>query len=250
MKTKIVTTVLELNIYNNSSHIVKLYSIFPGTRDRIINKMNTKFIKNDYTYPSDDEKGVWMKVRKPFVIFNECECGNTIQNTGELTSYKLQGGNQFITFRIKDVNSDQSYYAGHDNDTGPTIFNSPLNKYMSYYTDDSKKDKECVNTCAYIYPLLSREYDLCVDSNKAGNCIKLNPGESISVPIAFEYHTNENEYITKYMSFDLRPSLYQDPITYTFGVTAKYQATPADRVLAALNQPIGKQIKYNNIVSD
>ena len=248
--TKIVTTILDLNILNNSTHILKLYSIFPGTRDRIINKMNTKFIKEDYTYPTNNEKGVWMKVRKPFILFDECECGNTVQTTGESVSYKLQSGNQFITFRIKDVNSDQLYYAGHDNDTGTSVFNSPLKKYMSYYTDDNKKNTECVDTSAYIYPLLSREYDLCVDSNKAGNCIKLNPGESISIPIAFEYHTNENEYITKYMSFDLRPSLYKDPITYTFGVTAKYQATPADNALAAINQLIGKQTKYNNIVAN
>ena len=47
-------------------------------------------------------------------------------------------------------------------------------------------------------------------------------GESVSIPIVFEYFLSEKEKITKRIMFDLRHSLVVNPLNYIIEITANY----------------------------
>ena len=54
--------------------------------------------------------------------------------------------------------------------------------------------------------------------------------------------------VSKTISFDLLPSLYQDPINYEFTVTCKFELTPQDRALMN-NRKYTEDIKYTTTVT-
>ena len=97
----VVTTVLNLVISNKSDHIVKLYSMFPGSRDTYLNDLKN-YMYNVSNYCRTDS--------------TELPGGVTLnyygENNGVMTEmYKLQTANQFITFRINDLYTGKQYYA-------------------------------------------------------------------------------------------------------------------------------------------
>ena len=49
------------------------------------------------------------------------------------------------------------------------------------------------------------------------------------------------------MSFDIRPSLYKDPVNYTFTIIAKKENTVQDQVLASQQATYLENTKYNVI---
>lgn len=231
-KDKIVTVVLNIALTNTSDHTVKLYSMFPGSRSLTINELaNIKSGLDIYDYVGDskrelddeDEKfepkyGVWL---------------NYFEDNEDKLS--LQTANQFITFRIKDINDGTPYYVKNKwSQSGKTL---SLEKDNTKYT--SKKPG---GDLAFMYPKIQDKYSLCLDSDNIGSYMTLSPGTIILIPIVFEYRIeNQNtKSISKTMSFDLRTSLYKDPITYTFRVTAKHSSTAQDKAVAA-----GKNKVYN-----
>ena len=47
-------------------------------------------------------------------------------------------------------------------------------------------------------------------------------GESVSIPIVFEYYLSVKENISKRIMFDLRNSLVTNPLNYIIEITANY----------------------------
>ena len=87
-----------------------------------------------------------------------------------------------------------------------------------------------------IYPYVSTKHGLCIDSNDVKTYMIVNPGEEIIVPLYCEYKVAvPNSLIKKTLSFDLRTSLYNDPLNYTFTITAKNTTTVSDK-LTLLNK--------------
>lgn len=224
----IVSVVLNLVISNTSQHTVKLYSLFPGNRDNSIYKLkNTKYKKEDYTEYSDEEElGVWMQVNS------------------EAPKWKLQTANQYITFRINDPYNGEKYYKKYadENLTDPEL-PSNESKYNSLETD--LKDK----FGSIIYPFLREEFSLCMNNDTTNTYKLLAVGEEIVVPLIMEYKlSDDNDNISKTISFDLRTSLYSDPINYTFKVTAKMNNSTQDKLISANKKSING-VKYNTIVT-
>ena len=61
-KDNIVSTLINISIKNNSDTAMKLYSLFPGNRDVLLN--NTKVsIVNKANYCDSTNNGVWIKYR-------------------------------------------------------------------------------------------------------------------------------------------------------------------------------------------
>lgn len=208
-RTGLVTTILNISLYNNSNHSIKLYSLFPGNRDtNIYNFLANKYGKNNYA--ADREEGVWI----------ESTNGGNEQTI-------LQGCNQFLYFRLKDVNDNTAYYTSGNVASDNNKLSTSKKLYKS--TATSKID----GTLAYMYPRLTDKYGLCIDSNSVGSYLTLAPGEEISIPVIFEYSIAPGKTISKTMSFDILPSLYKDPITYTFRVNAKYSLNSVDKVVAS-----------------
>lgn len=212
-----VSTVLNISLYNDSNHTVKLFSLFPGNRDeQIANLLSKKYDKSSYCKTNGDvavlDNGIWMEY----------------PGDSELES-TIQGGNQFVYFRINDVNTGSNFYQ------------------ESQLTKDGFKTLVNGSTA---YPKLSDKYSLCLDASTPGTYLTLGPNEEILIPIVFIYKLNgENESTYQTISFEILPSLYKDPIPYTFRINAKYSATSQDKVIMTNKKKFrswwgGKDVNY------
>ena len=265
----IVSTILNIDITNTSQiYTIKLYSMFPGPRTTILNNArNTKFKIDDYVgnknviydistqmsdtilYPQYEEDeiepasiantsgplGVWFKY------------GGTTNNSSNMMPQTM---NQFITFRRCSVYDDTEYYKDfksneflaslgrgtHQPWEGQQTVWLSMNKDLTQIMVPSSDTSNIIMAAAY--PCVTNKYGLCLETNTQRAFRAIAPGETITVPIVFEYffgsNINDNSVVNsiyKTISFDLRPSLYADPINYTFKINAKWKDTAQDRLL-------------------
>ena len=206
-----VSTILNIMLTNNSDHTMKIYSMFPGSRDKSINELSeSKYDKEDYCM--GDDKGVWIK----------CQQGD-----GEYDH--IQTANQVITFRIKDA-YDGSYY---------------------YTNEDMTKDIFNLNDRGLTaYPYIATKNSLCLDSDAVRSYVTISPKSSIIIPLMVVYNINDRISVTKTISFDVRTSLYQDPLNYIFSITAKKANTYQDKLISSARKNYGIKdtngwVKYN-----
>lgn len=237
----LVTTILNISIKNNSDHSVKLFSMFPGGRDVNINDLiNYKFAKEQYQNPynttgSKNIQGIW---------FEHPEYEEQCSHNAEKVSSSIQGGNQFIYFRLTDPNTG-TYYYSEGNQSGENLLSMDKNYIKA-------PSIEMSSTCAYLYPKLSHRFNLTIESNTIGSYLILSPQQEIIIPLVFEYFVRENESISKTISFEIFPSLYKDPIPYICCINAKYQNSLLDDITMTNQQHINNvwgdtPVKYNTV---
>lgn len=200
-KNNVASVILNLSINNTSDRAIKIYSVFPGNRKVRLNNTSARYAKKS-DYCKGNNEGVWFKYK-----------AGTDKN-------KLQTQNQFITFRINDAWTGEEYYSA--NATA-----SSNNKQDSTKIDSiGQFDPGMV-----IYPQVTSEYDLCINSDDTRSYMVINPGEYKNVPLMCSYKVSKNnDSIEKTISFDLRTSLYGDPINYSFTVVAKNNASVQDKL--------------------
>lgn len=202
---KIVSTLINISITNTSDIALKLYSLFPGNRNVNLNNTSSSVVKKtDYCFGNNG--GVWFKY----------------QHGSDET--KLQTQNQFITFRINDPWTGKEYYGESAGIDTNNMQNSTKLLDISNDTD----------VAMIAYPYVSTLHGLCIDSDNARSYLVVNPGESITIPIMCSYIVSKpNESIMKTISFDLRTSLYNDPINYTFTIVGKNTSSIQDKLTIA-----------------
>ena len=228
----VASIVLNLTLTNISERTIKLYSMFPGDRTKTINDLaHIRFTREDYCEGKEDEsKGVWIRYAS---------------DDAEGVHLKLQNANQFITFRIKDANDGRAYYEDADQRSKYNLL-SLDKQYISaeQYTNLNPSETEGYARFAWMYPMLKDEWGITLGEDTANTFLTLAPGDQLIVPIIFEYIVDDSKKneaatgvftavgsVTKTMSFDLRTSLYTDPINYIFQVTAKNTMKVADKLI-------------------
>lgn len=201
-KKGIVTTILNINIKNTSSHTLKLYPLFPGPSDTLINKLTSTAYSKD-VYCIDTNKGVYMKLQN--------KDGMSGENGGV-----LQTANQFLTFCIKSRYSGDTYYDNGGNvTTGLPVL---------------------TNKGSVLYPYIAEKTSLCLDGGFNKVTYKLiNPGESVIIPMEAQYNLSDEGSTgtaesSNTISFDVRTSLYQEPTNYKFTVVFKKDSSTLDSV--------------------
>lgn len=244
-----VSTILNISITNTSENTVKLYSIFPGNRNVTLN--DSYAIRNNDNYKNYiyRENGVYFKyVTKGEVNGSICpeHCVDSTGKSLHSADTSLQTHNQFITFRINDAWTLEDYY------TDETIkSDDEYDRLTMLQLPEITDGKGLV-----VYPYLNTKYGLCMDSDNIRTYMVINPGEEIIVPLycefAFGDGTEDKKEYKKTISFDLRTSLFSDPINYAFKVIAKYTATTNDRLTAknktSLLDRATTQSKYNHTI--
>ena len=209
LENGIVSTMVNISIANISANAMKLYPLFPGSRANIINTIPT-FIYHPNNYCIGTAAGVYF-------AYNS--------NNNEINT-SLQRQNQFITFRINDPWTGENYYNSDATAASVNLQNAkalPVNIPVNNNT----------STNMVIYPYLNTEYSLCVDNDSNRSYLLLNPGEEVIIPMYCGYYVNdteENKQIKKTISFDIRNSLFTDPINYTFEVVAKNTTSIQDKL--------------------
>lgn len=198
----IVTTILNINIKNTSSHTLKLYPLFPGPSDTLINKLKSTAYSKDI-YCTDTNKGVYMKLQE-----KDSKSGENVKT--------LQTANQFLTFCIKSRYSGDTYY-----DNGGNVTTGL---------------PELKNKGSVLYPYIAEKTSLCLDGGFNKVTYKLiNPGESVIIPMEAQYNLSDEGSTgtaesSNTISFDVRTSLYQEPTNYKFTVVFKKDSSTLDSV--------------------
>lgn len=213
-----VTTTMNISIRNTSNHTIRLFSMFPGGKDTELHQSTYQsgLIRDEYQ--SLDEgtnvRAVWSYVPG-------------------LEDYISQKCNQYITFRLKDKYTSQPHYA--DN-------NSNDNSTLSWYSEKTSKTSADTGSGMFMYPTLSNQYSLSIDAPEIGGYMTLMPNSELLIPITCEYRIGEDDIteVNRTMSFELRPSLYKDPMVYSFTVYAKQESTSRDKVISYNRQTYAK----------
>ena len=92
-----------------------------------------------------------------------------------------------------------------------------------------------------------------MNTNEIRTYKTINPGTEIVIPIKcqFTYTTGSTGELNKYISFDLKTSLYKDPVNYLVKFVVKREDTVEDKVFrthkVSLFNRLLKPIKYNII---
>ena len=210
----IYTTTATIQIANISTYTSYLYSVFPGSRDKLINDLKyTRWDTAGYcegTSKEENARGVWLAYAS---------------NDGDKNmEWTLQQANQWLTFRIKDAYDGTKYY---DKESQFKALNT-----LSYDEDcqvlDSILPIDKEDSAMTIYPYLSEKGVLQLDSDSTHSKLVLAPTEAVVVPLTVQYYApgadnpTKNSSISKIITFDLRPSLYSDPVNYLieFDVTS------------------------------
>lgn len=235
---EIALTQLMLTIFNNGSYDLKLHSMFPGAANNQLNPNNSRsrFDMHDYTGGAENE-GVYMKL--------DVNMNTNINN--DPIYYSQQVYNQFMYFRytlqdLSPVEPGQDLYTGTQ---ASQLFSSndlvdiagiPTNRMVRNENNIIELWEAFTpgtnNRLSSLYPYPSSLDDICLPQGDTFTVVA--PGESIAIPLNFAYWFKDeesenpaiaNDTVTRLMAFDLRPSLFQDPITYKFVVTASKNDT-------------------------
>lgn len=224
--------IINLTLTNTSNYNINLYSMFPGAMSSNLTSVTkSRFETKDYCVDNPimntngetiikDLRGVWM----------ECFSKNNLDSTHDFVApsqpainFCNQHLNQFLYFRINNPNDGTKYY-----DSGPQwdVDNVlSLDRPLSPMTSNVLKMNNTVG--ASLLPMLNDIKDITIPTGTNKKVLK--PGESVSIALDFRYLLSsvdeKNRSIEKTMSFDIRPSLYADPINYTFKVCANFYDT-------------------------
>ena len=81
---------------------------------------------------------------------------------------------------------------------------------------------------------------ILTDGTERGNKV-IKVGESVSIPIVFEYYLNSKQSITKTIIFELRNSIITNPINYIIEITGNYDNSLQGDIYRS-DQTLGQQI--------
>lgn len=236
----LVSCMVLLVFKNKSQHSVNIYSIFPGTEDQTINSLRyTKFDKLDYidrisAGNINIEGGVYL--------------GYPGNNSS--TEFKLQTANQWVTFRTNNVYDGHKYYGSSFSPTeefSDSLLGTHINDFENFLVvNDAKHTGLC------LYPYLNDKHQLQKQGSLFNGSLILGAGESLSVPIMCHYRfmpsqSTQNTFI-KYLSFDVRTSLYSDPLNYTVQICANNSESIQEKIARAEKDRMLS--KYDFIVSN
>lgn len=241
----IASIVCDIRIVNNSQHSLKIFSMFPGTENTILNKLTqskAKFDLKDYCTTSSSQN-----TNKYYGIF--------IKSPDD--KFKLQTTNQILTYRINDPYNGDSYYGPYDSNIYET------NNMLSYQSSDGEDDTTVSGssgeyikfprdlTTVYgmaVYPYNIKPDGLLMTYKEATSYMILNPGDEYIFPFVVEYKLNsDTSTIEKTLSFDIRTSLYNDPYNYTVKIGAKLKDDPSDKLVGALNKKYTSTAMNNKV---
>lgn len=211
----IVSTIMYISIHNESDTAVKLFSMFPGDRSQRL-----QHDLRNYKYDIKDYCGNVNDVGKDNgVLF-------TYMNDEGNQMWKGQTQNQYVYFRLNNVHMNVQYYGDDGSQISPTKPNE-------------------IQGGSTMYPKLQSKDSLCMSSDTVGTYLVIGPNEEILIPIIFEFKLkgtgpDGDDLIStqKTMSFEILPSLYKDPIPYTFTVSTNYTASPQDKLIMTSGKKI------------
>ena len=225
---RFISILCNIRLTNTSERSLKIFPMFMGNDDTVINKdlRNYKFNKNEFfaSYNGSDDtpiaadSAVWI---------------NQLYNNERV--FKAQTTNQIITFRTQNPWDGKYYYA-------ELIEYSPNGEYLPSQLTEGKLELNGDGLLAY--PYLIKENGLKLTYKETAKYMLLNKGDDIIIPIYVVYKLAGLTDVKKTISFDIRTSLYEDPLTYAFTIeTSKFIKTENKLVSSLTKQFNNREIK-------
>lgn len=229
-KYKVIAPIT-ISISNNSSNAAKLYSMFPGSKDAYLKDVkNSKYLKEDFvtTVGESSEEG------GAFILSPGNSKAGGYSNMNALS----QKQNQWVSFRIKSPWDGTLYYDNLGN----------AEKAMPYVVSDYESCLE--TTGSIVYPYSAVEDEFIISGSNKYTYLTINPNTSKTFQLFFEFDLHEKKITetSKTIAFDLRTSLYNDPITYEVTITAKDINTAQDKLM--INMSKTQYNKYKTVASN
>ena len=252
---------------NQTKHTVNLFSVMPGARSVFINDLK------HYRYPIadfvTDEAGLKKESAvntggtlaptpqvRPGIVAGDA---TVVVDEGEdelmgpvivWTSYIdkadkdnqspkpkafYQRANQIITYRRKNPYDDSRL---SDYNTKPSDYEETHNNEFGYRSVDGYG--------MWVWPIVTSEYGMCLTSDAVNSKLVLAPGESISFALQIEYCLNADKAtsFSRTIGFNVRNSLYLDPLYYQIQFVAKFNQSTAD-MLSSAKTSVKSATKYN-----
>ena len=266
------TTFGSITIKNITDHTLRLFSMVPGARDQGITMSNRfKRVLNrefDYAEPTTNTSSAELSNyngAKMIYIMNPQEVatvqGHILNEANEVDDdtaeqmdkvFNEQPSNCFTVFRIREP------FAGTNMGDQTLV------------TDDSTNDKERrgvesledqqniikmilkketpPSSFVYATPTASNPYDLCIQSDAVQSVMEIGPGDSKTIPIFIAYFMKPETPNSSYtLGFDIRNSLYNDPLFYQVTLSARLNQTFED-LLQSQKASVSNQTNYNPVI--
>lgn len=177
--------------------------------------------------------------------------------------FKEQPSNCFSVFRIRDpfageLLGDQKLIEetvriqGEDEEVTEEKFKRPkgvasLEAQQEIIKTVSRGNKPN-ESFVYATPATSNIEDLCIQSDAVQSYMEIGPGDSKTIPIFIAYFMQpENPNCAYTLGFDVRNSLYNDPIYYQVTLAARYNQTFSD-LLQSQKASVSNQTNYNPVI--
>ena len=248
-----VETVLTLSIKNSSStSSLKLFSMFPGNKNiPVLGNTQSKFENSDY---------ISTNICVPIYLDSYEDASNDINDKDAISNFILQRQNQYMYFRLNNAFNGTMYYEEFNASDSVSLNTKLLGNKLAGNYDNSNNEIEnkealYIDPTLYddytdmrgmvVYPRIANIDDICI-SNEDNNMYKLLlPGETLQIPICVKFklssESSEQE-VQKTISFDLRNSLYSDPLNYQINIKAKYSNSLENNTRKI------KKVRYNPVI--
>lgn len=199
---------LAVQFFNAGKYNIKLHTLFPGDYQTVLNSVSSDLSTvGDYAevvMSSIKNHGVWMQ----YDDYNS-----------------LQRFNQWCYFRTVDRAYNKNLYdaSATNEESTSTRFENGLPQTLNMITEDIiTKNSNTVNVPFYasLYPYPGIDSTLSIDNQSTYAVLK--PGETLSIPLNFYYRLSGKGTVGRAIEFDIRPSLFKEPITYKIVVSADY----------------------------
>lgn len=264
---KNVETTLTLKIQNNSkTSAIKLFSMFPGNyNDPVKYNTQSKFNPNDINSIGNSSNGI--KATTTDYDYNGYDYNGKSQasiidtngaftctplyldskaNNDNISPFVVQMQNQWMYFRVSDAYNYSNYYkvySSNEDYLSSRIVGFHVNYEISKDNGLKIYPTKLSDPGMCVFPHLTDIKDICITETDNINYKIIYPGESLEVPIHVMYFlSNSQNTVTKTLGFDLRNSLYNDPLNFKVNLKAKYSNSLANNVRKV------KKVRYNPVV--
>ena len=238
--TKTVSLLFNIRLTNISNHSLKIFPMFPGQSGVAINNLTTSpFALNQFydsagsaSPASGDFSAVWIKIPA---------------TTQYADGWMPQQTNQIITFRTKNPYDASVYYS--KDSTSRNGSSTYLPSYKANLADIASSGQ------IIMYPKLVKSDGLTLTFKEASKYMLLNKEDDIVIPILIQYNMTgaaDGASYKRTMSFDVRTSMYTDPLTYAFTVEVPKTTKIEDKLVSSLTKQFNnkelRDRRYRSIV--
>jgi hypothetical protein len=231
----VASLLCNIRLTNTSNHSLKIFPMFIGTDDTVIgpslinNKFNTQEFYGSEGGATASDSAVWVS-----------------QIVSGSRSLKAQTTNQIITFRTQNP-WDGTYYYKYSYPSS-----SAAGAQLPAKASDIALPTESVDGMT-AYPYLIKQDGLKMSFKDTSKYMVMNASDEIVVPVMVQYKfKGTGSQMKKTISFDVRTSLYSDPLTYTFDIEAHKNVVIEDKLVSSLtkqfNNKLIKNRRYISIV--